>query len=71
MDVPDLIRRKRDGHSLSREEIFEVVERYAHAEVPDYQCAALLMAIFFRGLSSCPNLEPTRNGRLRTARRSY
>src|SRR3989449_6195784 len=51
MDVPDLIRRKRDGHSLSREEIFEVVERYAHAEVPDYQCAALLMAIFFRGLS--------------------
>jgi len=51
MDVPELIRRKRDGHSLSREEIFEFVERYTHAEVPDYQCAALLMAIFFRGLS--------------------
>src|SRR2546428_740946 len=51
MDVPELIRRKRDGHSLSREEIFEFVERYTHAEVPDYQCAALLRPIFFRGLS--------------------
>ena len=52
MDFPEVIRKKRDDHSLSREEIFEFIERYTQGEIPDYQCSALLMAIFFRGLTS-------------------
>jgi pyrimidine-nucleoside phosphorylase/thymidine phosphorylase len=52
MDVPQLIRRKRDGSSLARPEIFEFIEQYTRDEIPDYQCSALLMAIFFRGLDA-------------------
>ncbi len=51
MDVPELIRKKRDGSTLTRQEIFEFIERYTCGEIPDYQCSALLMAIFFRGLN--------------------
>ncbi len=50
MDTPALIKKKRDGLALTREEIFEFVERYTRGEIPDYQCSALLMAIYFRGL---------------------
>jgi pyrimidine-nucleoside phosphorylase len=52
MDVPAIIRKKRDGRALEREEIFLFVERYTRGEIPDYQCSALLMAIFFRGLDA-------------------
>src|SRR5690242_6788599 len=51
MDFPELIRKKRDGASLAREEIFDFIQSYTRGEIPDYQCSALLMAIFFRGLS--------------------
>jgi pyrimidine-nucleoside phosphorylase len=50
MLTPELIRKKRDGLALSRGEIGEFVRRFARGEIPDYQCSALLMAIFFRGL---------------------
>jgi|SRR5579863_513861 len=50
MDTPALIKKKRDGIALARDEIFEFVERYTRGEIPDYQCSALLMAIYFRGL---------------------
>ncbi len=51
MEIPEIIRKKRDGRELSRNEIFEFIERYTRGEVPDYQAAALLMAIYFRDLS--------------------
>jgi pyrimidine-nucleoside phosphorylase len=50
MIVPRLIERKRDGGRLEREEIRELVLAYAEGRVPDYQMAALLMAVYFRGL---------------------
>ena len=50
--VPELIRRKRDGEELDAEEISELILAHASDDVPDYQMAAFLMAIFFRGLSS-------------------
>jgi pyrimidine-nucleoside phosphorylase len=51
MVITEIIRKKRDGHRLSRGEIFEFIRRYTRGEIPDYQCSALLMAIYFRGLS--------------------
>ena len=50
MIVPRLIERKRDGGRLEAQEIRELVLAYAEGRVPDYQVAALLMAIYFRGL---------------------
>ena len=50
MIVPRLIERKRDGERLEPREIRELVLAYAAGTVPDYQIAALLMAVYFRGL---------------------
>lgn len=46
-----LIRKKRDGGALAPGEISGFVRLYTQGEIPDYQAAALLMAIYFRGLS--------------------
>ncbi|HZA13417.1 MAG TPA: thymidine phosphorylase [Myxococcaceae bacterium] len=46
----ELIKSKRDGQALPPEEIRAFILAYARGEVPDYQVAALLMAVFFRGL---------------------
>ena len=51
MRVVDVIRRKREGHELSADEIRAVVNGYTKGEIPDYQIAALLMAILWRKLS--------------------
>src|SRR2546427_709635 len=50
MIVPPLIERKRDGGTLSPEEWSALVAEYTAARIPDYQIAALLMAVFMRGL---------------------
>ena len=49
MIVPRLIERKRDGERLEPSEIREFVFAYADGRVPDYQMAAFLMAVYFRG----------------------
>ncbi len=51
MHIPSLIERKRDGGVLSLEEIRTLVGGYVGGEVPDYQMAALAMAVFFRGMN--------------------
>ena len=50
MIVPRLIERKRNGEKLEPHELRELVLAYAGGQVPDYQMAALLMAVYFRGL---------------------
>jgi len=45
-----LIERKRDGGVLTPEEWHSVIESYLRDEIPDYQMAAMLMAICWRGL---------------------
>ncbi len=49
MRIVDLIRKKRDGGELSREEIFHLVSGAAQGTIPDYQLAAWLMAVACRG----------------------
>ncbi len=45
-----LIERKRDGGILRREEIRWLIAEYAEGNLPDYQMAAMLMAVFKEGL---------------------
>jgi pyrimidine-nucleoside phosphorylase len=52
MRAVDLIQKKRDGGILSREEIQFFVNGVTSGSLPDYQAAALLMAIFFRGMGA-------------------
>jgi len=47
----ELIERERDGGELSDLEIADLVLGYTSGEVPDYQMAALCMAVYFRGLN--------------------
>lgn len=52
MNPSQIIAKKRDGHELSREEIAAFVGGYARESVPDYQMAALAMAIYLRGMTA-------------------
>ena len=51
MRVVDLIRRKRDGHELTRDEIFALIAGYTRGDIPDYQISALLMAIVLKQMT--------------------
>ena len=55
MRMYDIIQKKRDGNPLSEAEIQWFIENYVQGNIPDYQVAALCMAIYFRGM----NLEET------------
>jgi len=47
----DLIRKKRDGGELTRDEIHFLVSGHTRDEIPDYQMSAWLMAVLLRGMS--------------------
>lgn len=51
MRMYDIIHNKRDGKALSKEEIDFVVNGFTDGSIPDYQMAALAMAIFLRGMT--------------------
>jgi len=46
----DIITKKRDGLTLTSEEIHFIIDGYVKGDIPDYQMSALLMAIYFIGL---------------------
>jgi pyrimidine-nucleoside phosphorylase len=51
MRMVDIIEKKKDGLELSGVEINFAVQGYVKGEIPDYQMSALLMAVYFRGMS--------------------
>lgn len=46
-----IIEKKRDGQVLDAEEIREFIEGYTAGRIPDYQMAAMAMAIYFKGMT--------------------
>lgn len=51
MNMQDIIYKKRQGNALSEEEIRFFVKGYTEGSIPDYQAAALLMAIYFQKMN--------------------
>src|SRR5438128_8768550 len=51
MRTVDLIHKKRDGGELSAEEISYLVGSYNSGAIPDYQVSAVLMAVYFSGMT--------------------
>lgn len=51
MRMVDVINHKRNGNALTKEELHAFVSGYTDGTIPDYQASALLMAIFFNGMT--------------------
>ena len=64
MNIQDIIAKKRDGLVLNREEINYFITEYTNGSITDYQAAALIMAIYIKGL----NKEETTNLTLEMAK---
>ena len=66
MRMYDIIKKKRDGGTLTKEEIEFFISGYVAGDIPDYQASALLMAIYFRGMNvdetTCLTLAITNSG---------
>lgn len=59
MRMYDLIVKKRNGGMLTKEEIAFMVEGYTSGRIPDYQMSAMMMAIYFKGMSQSETLALT------------
>ena len=59
MRMYDIIKTKRDGGKLTPEEIRWFIKGYTEGAIPDYQAAALLMAIFYEGMDDQETAELT------------
>lgn len=51
MRAVDIIIKKRDGFTLTNEEIHFIINGYVKGDIPDYQMSSLLMAIYYNGLN--------------------
>ena len=59
MRMVDLILKKRNNEQLSKEEINFIIEGYTNGQIPDYQVSALLMAVYFNGMTDEERLNLT------------
>ena len=59
MRMYDLIMKKRNGHSLSKDEIQFMISHYTDGDIPDYQMSAMMMAVFFQGMNEEETLQLT------------
>ncbi len=60
MTAREIIQKKRDGKTLTESEINFFLRAYLHGEVADYQMSALLMAVYFQGMSFDETVALTR-----------
>ncbi len=60
MNTTEIIKKKRDGKTVSSEEIEFMISGYTSKQIPDYQFAAFLMAAFTRGLNKKETSELTK-----------
>lgn len=51
MRFVDIIEKKKQKEELTKEELHDFITKYVQHEIPDYQVSALLMAIYFNGMS--------------------
>ncbi len=51
MRMYDIIKKKRDGFSLTKEEIDFFIKGYVDGSIPDYQASAFCMAVFYKGMT--------------------
>jgi pyrimidine-nucleoside phosphorylase len=74
MQTVELIKKKRDGRELSTDEITWLVQGFTQGDIPDYQFAALLMSIVWRGMNARETADLTlamaRSGEQLEVRRS-
>ncbi len=51
MNPVEIIRKKREGESLSSKEIKYIIDGFTKDKIPDYQFSAFLMAVYFQGMT--------------------
>ena len=51
MNILEIIEKKQRGFSLNGSEIAYTVDGYVSGLIPDYQMAAFLMAVYFKGMN--------------------
>ncbi|MBI1291575.1 thymidine phosphorylase [bacterium] len=51
MNIPELIRRKRNGEEIPAEELEQLIDGFVDGEVENYQISAFLMAVYHQGMS--------------------
>jgi len=56
----EIIKKKRNGGTLTEKEISDFILGYTKNEIPDYQMSALLMAIYFKGMTEPETLALTK-----------
>ena len=59
MRMVDLIEKKRNGQELTKEEIKSMIGQFTEGVIPDYQMSAMMMAIYFNGMSEKERAELT------------
>lgn len=66
MRMVDLIKKKRDGGTLSEAEIKHIIAGYTSGEITDYQMSAFLMSIYFEDMTdeeiTCLTMEMSQSG---------
>ena len=59
MRMTDLIAKKRDGQTLTTEEIYTMITGFTNGSIPDYQMSAMCMAILLKGMNEQEILDMT------------
>lgn len=59
MNIINIIEKKKNNLELTKAEIFYTIEEYMNDNIADYQMSALLMAIYFNGMSPAETIELT------------